>query len=364
VWQRAEPPAEDELEISVLGPGYGEAVVVHFGAGRWATIDSCVDIDGSCAPLSYLQSIGVEPRQVRFVVATHWHADHIRGLADILRWTDAADFWCPSVFTNRDFLDFASAYAEEDLSVLGAATSDLAQVFDLLDQRGQIPKVAHQDTVIFADATSAIHVYALSPVQGRVHQFLRRIASYAPQLRGARLRVPDLHPNLVSLVLRFVVGPNAAVLGADLQEKPYNGWTEVLDTSQCLNGPRASLFKIPHHGSLNAYLRRQFTDLLTDDPHLVLTPYNRGSQKLPTASDVARILGHSPHAYSSARAGSVAAKRFDRAIERSLEEGNIELRSSEIKMGHVQLRKKIEDAASGWSTTLFGNAIRLKLDAV
>jgi hypothetical protein len=99
--------------------------------------------------------------------------------------------------------------------------------------------------------------------------------------------------------------------------------------------------------------------MLTPDPHLVLTPYNRGSQVLPTNSDVQRIRGHSPHAYSSARVGSVAPKRFDRAIEKSLEEGNIKLRSSEIKMGHVRFRKNIKNAASGWTTALFGNAIRL-----
>jgi beta-lactamase superfamily II metal-dependent hydrolase len=359
VWQRAAPPADDELEVSVLGPGYGEAIAIHFGKGQWATIDSCVDDNGSCTTVSYLRSLGIDPQQVKFAIATHWHADHIRGLADILRWANSADFWCPSVFVDADFLDFAASYAEEDLSVLGAASSDLAQVFDLLDERGQLPKVAHQDTTIFSDPTAAVHIYALSPTQSRVNQFLKRIASHLPKLKDARLRVPDLHPNLVSLVLRFVVGPNAAILGADLQERPYKGWTEVLDTSQCLTGSAASIFKIPHHGSENAYLEPQFTELLTPDPYLVLTPYNRGSQRLPTSSDVARILGHSAHTYSSARVGSVAPKKFDRAIEKSLEEGNIELRSSEIKMGHVQFRKKIDDAASGWKPVLFGNAIRL-----
>lgn len=359
MWQKATPPADNDLEVSVLGPGYGEAVVVHFGEGRWATIDSCVEVDGSCASISYLQSIGVDPKQVKFVVATHWHADHVRGLADLLRWADAADFWCPTVFTDDNFLDFAAAYAEEDLSVLGTSTSDLAQVFDLLDEREKGPKVAHQDTIIFSDSTAAIHIYALSPVQSRTHQFLLRIASHLPKLKDARLRVPDLHPNLVSMVLRFVVGPDAAILGADLQEKPHNGWTELLDSSQCLSGPIASLFKIPHHGSLNAYLNRQFSEMLTSEPHVVLTPYNRGSQKLPTDSDIARIIGHSSNAYSSARVGSVAPKKFDRAIEKSLEEGNIRLRSSEIKMGHVQFRKKINDTSATWVTALFGNAIRL-----
>jgi hypothetical protein len=360
VWQKTTSPASDDLEVSILGPGFGEAVVIHFGNGQWATVDACVDSDGKCAPLEYLRFIGVDADQIRFVVATHWHDDHIRGLPSLLRWAQSATFWCPSVFAAPDFLDFASAYAEEDISSLGAPCSDLAEIFQILDDRSALPKFAHQDTVIFSDPTTAIQIFALSPVQSRVHQFLKRIASLVPRLKQPRIRVTDLNPNLVSLVVRFVIGPDAAILGADLQERPHTGWTELLDSSQCLTGSKASIFKIPHHGSHNAYLDRQWTELLTEEPHVVLTPYNRGSQKLPTAADVDRIVGLSPDAYSSARLNSVAPKRFDRAVEKSLEEGNIRLRSSEIKMGHVQFRKKINDTSATWAAALFGNAIRLR----
>lgn len=37
------PPKADELEVSVFGPGIGECVVVHAGAGEWMIVDSCVD---------------------------------------------------------------------------------------------------------------------------------------------------------------------------------------------------------------------------------------------------------------------------------------------------------------------------------
>jgi hypothetical protein len=196
-----------------------------------------------------------------------------------------------------------------------------------------------------------------------MQQFLKSLASLIPKFGQPRLRVGDLHPNLVSLVVRIVVDGDAVILGADLQERPYQGWTEIIDTSQCLDGPKATLFKIPHHGSHNAHLDRQWSELLVKDPSVVLAPYNRGSQKLPSDTDVQRIVNLSPHAFSTARVTSIAPKRFDRAVEKSLEEGNIKLQSSEIKMGHVQFRKKLKAASAQWETRLLGNAIRLRESA-
>jgi len=60
------PPAADEIEVTLFGPGYGEAIAVHLGEGVWLLVDSCVDPD-SKAPASgtYLEGFGVDPSQVR-----------------------------------------------------------------------------------------------------------------------------------------------------------------------------------------------------------------------------------------------------------------------------------------------------------
>ena len=39
----AAPPRTDELEVSLFGPGVGECVIVHLGAGEWMVVDSCLD---------------------------------------------------------------------------------------------------------------------------------------------------------------------------------------------------------------------------------------------------------------------------------------------------------------------------------
>jgi hypothetical protein len=53
-------PEADELEITLLGPGTGESVVLHLGDNRWMIVDSFEE-DGLPAARSYLDGIQVEP---------------------------------------------------------------------------------------------------------------------------------------------------------------------------------------------------------------------------------------------------------------------------------------------------------------
>ena len=70
-------PSEDEVEVALLGPGYGESIVAHFGQGEWLIVDSCINDAREPQALEYLRAIGVEPDEaVSLIVATHWHDDH------------------------------------------------------------------------------------------------------------------------------------------------------------------------------------------------------------------------------------------------------------------------------------------------
>lgn len=76
------PPASQEMEVSIFGPGFGECVVLHFGNNDWGVVDSCLH-PASRLPtaLHYLEALKVDVSQsVRFVTATHWHDDHMHGI--------------------------------------------------------------------------------------------------------------------------------------------------------------------------------------------------------------------------------------------------------------------------------------------
>ena len=79
-------PGPNDFERTLLGPGYGECAIIHYGHGEWIIVDSCVDEAGHPAALNYLRQIGVDAgRSVRMIVVTHWHDDHIRGIVQVVR---------------------------------------------------------------------------------------------------------------------------------------------------------------------------------------------------------------------------------------------------------------------------------------
>ena len=53
------PPRDDEFELTLLGPGYGESIVMHIGEGAWVLVDSCGRADAPAA-LDYLETLGID----------------------------------------------------------------------------------------------------------------------------------------------------------------------------------------------------------------------------------------------------------------------------------------------------------------
>jgi glyoxylase-like metal-dependent hydrolase (beta-lactamase superfamily II) len=79
-------PSREEIDVVVLGPGFGECILIHIGEGDWIVFDSCLQsgTDRSAA-LVYLDSIGVKPETaIKLICASHWHDDHVGGLARLL----------------------------------------------------------------------------------------------------------------------------------------------------------------------------------------------------------------------------------------------------------------------------------------
>ena len=36
-------PKEEEIEVSIIGPGYGECILLHVGHNDWVVVDSCIN---------------------------------------------------------------------------------------------------------------------------------------------------------------------------------------------------------------------------------------------------------------------------------------------------------------------------------
>ncbi len=111
-----EQPQADELEITTLGPGAakGESIVVHLKNDEWIIIDSC-KTGNKVLPLEYLSSIGVNcEQQVKMVICTHWHTDHIQGLPEILNVCKNAQFYIAPVGDFKGYLNVVLKLAGVD----------------------------------------------------------------------------------------------------------------------------------------------------------------------------------------------------------------------------------------------------------
>lgn len=342
-------PAINELELSLIGPGYGETVVMHLGKGVWTIVDSCEDSEGRPRALRYLQDMGVDPSvSVKLVVATHWHDDHIRGMGEQVEVCREASFCCASVLTEPEFLATILALEQRHQSEGRSGLRELYTVVQTLRNRHASPLLAigGRDVLVEDDC----YVRALSPSDSKYVDFLRAVYHGRGAAGQKKDRVPVLEPNEISVALWVAVDNTFILLGADLTRE---GWTQVL-ASPTRPRHKASAFKVPHHGAPNAHEPRVWSEMLQHNPYAVLTPWNKGGNIRPKLADARRILSLSRHAYATA---TTPASR-KRGKKRKVAGTNVSLRSALGPAGMVRLRTTI-GTDDEWSVKLFDGACHL-----
>jgi hypothetical protein len=180
------PPEPNEIEVSIFGPGYGECCLIHFGGG-WIVIDSCIDVESDRpAALRYLEAIGVNYAQlVKLIVASHWHDDHIRGLAALVKACEQATFCASSALNTKEFLSVLTAYDQNKGIHAGSGTTEIIATLRVLQGRepASHPLRALASTrLLQLDGAVTGHghpveVWALSPSSAQFDQFLREIGT-------------------------------------------------------------------------------------------------------------------------------------------------------------------------------------------
>lgn len=344
-------PRSDELEISLFGPGVGECVVVHLGEDEWLIVDSCINpTTREPAALEYLSTLGVKVESaVRYVVVSHWHDDHTRGMSRVLEAATSAEFVCSTALSRKEFTQLIAAsrslnLKDDELS----GVDELDKVLDIVRSRRTTrravdagPRMAHADTLVHrraAGATPECEVFALSPSSSTLARAFHEIAELLPKLGATKRAIVNLAPNDTALVLGVRFGDAVAVLGSDLEAGSSDavGWGAVLTTKSCPRG-RANVFKVPHHGSDNAHHPGQWTTLLSQRPLAILTPYATGKKPLPTEADVARLKQQASAVYVTAPPPAKASAA-DAMVQRTMNEVAKLVRTRGVRLGHVRVR--------------------------
>lgn len=333
-----ELPKQDEFEITLMGPGYGECILLHIGNGSWAIVDSCIGVDSRPAALAYFQDLGLNPADVvRLIVASHWHDDHIRGMGELVDVCVNAHFCCASALRAEEFLAMMDSVASRPMSKVASGMKEIYRVRSLLESRSVRPLFAIANRRIFK--LDCCEFWSLSPFDKHVDSFLREIDRIRPQEGETKRRTPSLTPNEIAVVLLVKIGNTAILLGSDL-EGP--GWLEILSSDErpyC----KASVVKIPHHGSRNAHQDRVWSEMLHDNPIATLTPWKKGGRSLPTETDVKRILSFTRKAYTTSSlrvSGRNPARRRTKTVEKSMREASKRIGSITRSSGMIRLRKE------------------------
>lgn len=367
-WSRVgSAPSPDEIEVTLIGPGFGESIVVHVGRGCWIVVDSCVDSmssDTTSAPLNYLHHIGVNCReQVQLVVATHWHEDHVKGISQLVSSCESADFCCASALTSPEFLTYLAANDAEGSADGSSKPQEFFDALQIVKRRRQVVRLAMAGNELstFTDASHKIFgkVVALSPSHAEVARFMQWIGKEIPSNRKRERNTYTKDPNELSVVVQVLCGDDSILLGADMvvTNDVQRGWKAVMQEHRRLVLPQSNVVKVPHHGSENAHFQNMWNDGCHADRIALVAPYSRGviENRPPKLSDIQRILKNSPRSYITAPPRAKRAK-FEPAVERTITEGFINVTNATQALGMVRVRKK---ANGSWVEQLFPPAIEL-----
>lgn len=369
------PPEQNEIEVSLFGPGYGESVLLHIGSNQWIIIDSCIDpVSESPVSLAYLRRINIDPEMaVKQVIATHWHDDHIRGLAATLRGCKSAEFVCSVAQTSKEFLTLISAYGSRTM-MESTGVNEFYEILKILQDRNFNPKnhfiplkFAVADRCLWqhdpkpGESSQPSTIYALSPSDASVLLTQLGIAKLLPQVGETKRRIPTLGPNHVAVALLVRIGDDSILLGADLEETGNSGtgWMAIINSGTHPQG-KASFFKIPHHGSITADNPQIWSLMLEPEPISALTPFAAGKVFLPSKDDVVRICNNTDKAFSTGIPKYQKIKSRPKVVEKQLKEMGIALRRVYFSPGQVRVRGRYINNKINWSVQLLGGAVHLK----
>lgn len=348
-------PSDDEIELTVFGPGYGEAISVHLGDGNWMLVDSCISPQSKIpASLEYLEKIGVSTSKVHTIVASHWHDDHVKGLTAIVEKCPEATLFVSAVFSSDEAKAFLSAYGGRAVT---AHTAGAKELFKSISVAKNPVQFSNHRTLIW-EATiqnRRMRAVAFSPTPAASAQSLASIAQYLPGINDPINQVVELKPNLEAVVINIDLGDDAILLGSDLEDHGALGWSSIVNDQWCLTNQRASAYKISHHGSATGHHDEIWTKLLVANPNAVLTPFINGSVRLPNTDDCSRIVELTSNAYIS----SDGSKRpqMDKNLSRRMGEFAKDLSPVNTGFGVVRFRKKL--GTKDWKIDLFGQAKKM-----
>lgn len=362
-------PCDTLIEISLIGTGggYGESCVIHLGNQNWIIVDSCIDPETkSPLALEYLKEIGVDVEsQVKLIICTHWHDDHILGLSKVLEVCKESKFSFAKTLDKDKFLRLLTHdNLKSKKEAFNTSTREFNNCLSIIEKRDVSITQAIQDRILFSNSINdhiKSEIISLSPSDYTIACFDSEISSLITEFGASNKKLQIKKPNAKSVALYLKLGSHRAILGADLEIGSHKeeGWINIIENSTSID-KKATLFKIPHHGSENGYHERIWLELLEQKPISKLTPWSLSS-KLPQPEMLAKYLGHTDSLYMTSPILSDRPKKREKHVEKLLTQLKYKIKEVRYKKGIIRCRIDLLNALDTWTVDLIDSAIKVEL---
>ena len=319
--------------------------MIHCGGNEFIVVDSFLNpATGNPVALDYIQAMGFSATAIKRIVLTHWHQDHTQGIHQLLIQADSnSKLVISPIIQKEKFQKYIS------LGIKGGieSTNEFAKVMNFIFENKNRVKLASQGDRFFArEAPNKIEAFALSPQDKDLIDYIESIL--LPDEKDSKYIFPQ--DNNLSIVILIKFDGTGILLGSDLENKSSEecGWKAIL-TSYDHDATKSSIYKIPHHGSINAHNDDVWDKLLIERPCSVVSVFNK-TTKLPTENDISRIIGKSGSLFVVGKAPK-RDKEFQQILSKH-HKTNIIAEAISTEIGMVRYRCPI--LGGKWSVEQFG----------
>lgn len=357
-----EKPAEDELEVTLIGAGSnaGESLVIHLADNKWMVIDSC-KADGEVLPLYYLNKKEVDLANVVFVVCTHWHSDHVRGLSEVIKQCPNAKLVLPAFF-NQDKA-FRALFTGSISNKSPIAKELHGCLEEIKEREGGLSRpmfLGPRDevkTVTYNGVDVEVRSFSPSDHVKRLYDDLLARSTFQEMADS------ELEPNMCSTVFDITTNNNklSVLLGADLECNRPNksdlnckekceecseiGWCNiVVESDGFKRRQRYSYIKAAHHSSINGYCPELMDNKVNKDSTIITTTLfeNGDGVRLPKVDMLRQYLSRADNYYiTSAQMKPVYVKDGRTEIEDLKHRGVEKVQAVETQCGMITTRFNI-----------------------
>lgn len=372
-------PAKNEIEITLIGAGSnaGESIVVHLTDNKWMIIDSCT-ADGEVLPLYYLQQKEVNLDDVVFVMCTHWHSDHVRGLSNVIDACHNAKLILPAFFTQKKAYEVLFAGSVTNQSPVAKELHACLNVIKV--REGALKKPMYlgprdELKTINCDGVN-VEVRSFSPSDYMKELYDKLLALSTFQ----EMANTDMEPNMCSSVIDISTSNQQlnVLLGADLEcnrehKDDLNcktncadcfamGWCNiVVESERYKERAKYNYIKAAHHSSVTGYCPNLMDTKVDKDSTIITTTVfeNGAGVRLPKQDMMKLYLSKADNYFITAQQSKPIVVNDGRTEIEELKHNGVEMvKAVESQCGIISTRYNI-NTGHLTSNNLWGYARRV-----